>query len=213
MVMTWGAAALQRWEKSTGNKIRSSWSIQASLFVLCRASCLPLFLDHCPGIRIAHQSLPLERNFAMPIGDICIREVVTATRDTTVQEAAQLMRENHVGDLVVMQGSNGNRAPVGIVTDRDIVVAVVAPDLDPAVLTLEDIMSPELETALEDQGVFETINQMRAAGVRRLPVVTKAGALVGILSIDDLIQLLAEEMTELAKLISREQRREAHARR
>jgi Mg/Co/Ni transporter MgtE len=70
-----------------------------------------------------------------------------------------------------------------------------------------------LETALEDQGVFETINQMRAAGVRRVPVVTKGGALVGILSIDDLIQLLAEEMTELAKLISREQRREAHARR
>ena len=59
----------------------------------------------------------------------------------------------------------------------------------------------------------ETINQMRAAGVRRLPVVTKARTLVGILSIDDLIQLLAEEMTELAKLISREQRREAHARR
>lgn len=149
----------------------------------------------------------------MPIGDICIREVVTATRDTTVQEAAQLMRENHVGDLVVMQGSNGNRTPVGIVTDRDIVVAVVAPDLDPAVLTLEDIMSPELEIAQEDQGVFETINQMRTAGVRRIPVVTKARSLVGILSIDDLIQLLAEEMTELAKLISREQRREAHARR
>jgi Mg/Co/Ni transporter MgtE len=70
-----------------------------------------------------------------------------------------------------------------------------------------------LETALEDQGVFETINQMRAAGIRRLPVVSKGRTLVGILSIDDLIQLLAEEMTELAKLISREQRREAHARR
>ncbi len=148
----------------------------------------------------------------MPIGDICIREVVTATRDTTIQEAARLMRENHVGDLLVIQGSNGTRTPVGIVTDRDIVVVVVAADLDAAVLTLEDIMGPELETAVEDQGVFETISQMRSAGVRRIPVVSREGSLVGILSIDDLIQLLAEEMTELAKLISREQRREAHLR-
>lgn len=149
----------------------------------------------------------------MPVGDICIREVFIATPDTTVLEAAQLMRENHVGDLLVMDPSKGSRVPVGIVTDRDIVVAVVAPDLDPALLTVGDVMSSELETALEDQGVFETIQQMRSAGVRRIPVVTRQGDLVGIVSIDDLIQLLAEEMTELAKLISREQRRELHARR
>lgn len=149
----------------------------------------------------------------MPIGDICVREVVTATRDTTIQEAALLMRENHVGDLLVLDRAKGNRTPVGIVTDRDIVVAIVALGLDPGVLTAGDIMGPELETVLEDQGVFETIHQMRRAGVRRIPVVTKQGYLVGIISIDDLIQLLAEEMTELAKLISREQRKEAHARR
>ena len=148
----------------------------------------------------------------MPIGDICIHEVVTATPNTTVQEAATLMRENHVGDLLVMQGSNGSRVPVGIVTDRDIVVTVVAAGLDPAVLNLEDIMGPELETAVEDQGVFETIHQMRSAGVRRMPVVTREGALLGIVSIDDLIQMLAEEMTELAKLISREQLKELRAR-
>jgi CBS domain-containing protein len=74
-------------------------------------------------------------------------------------------------------------------------------------------MSAELETAPEDQGVLETIHQMRSAGVRRIPVVTRRGALVGIVSIDDLLELLAEEMTELAKLISREQRKEANARR
>jgi CBS domain-containing protein len=107
----------------------------------------------------------------------------------------------------------GNRTPVGIVTDRDIVVAIVALGLDSAVLTVGDIMGPELETVLEDQGVFETIYQMRRAGVRRIPVVNKQGYLVGIISIDDLIQLLAEEMSELAKLISREQRKEAYARR
>lgn len=149
----------------------------------------------------------------MPVGDICVRDVVTATRDTTIKEAALLMRENHVGDLLVLDRVKGNRTPVGIVTDRDIVVAIVALGLDPAVLTAGDIMGPELETVLEDQGVFETIYQMRRAGVRRIPVVNKQGYLVGIISIDDLIQLLAEEMRELAKLISREQRKEAHARR
>jgi len=149
----------------------------------------------------------------MPVGDICVREVVTATRETTIQEAARLMRENHVGDLLVLDHTKGNRKPVGIVTDRDIVVAIVALGLDPSVLTAGDIMGPELETAPDDQGVFETISQMRRAGVRRIPVVNKQGYLVGIISIDDLIQLLAEEMGELAKLISREQRKEAHARR
>ena len=149
----------------------------------------------------------------MPIGDICVRDIVTTTPDTTIQEAAQLMRINHVGDLLVVQGSNGNRAPVGIITDRDIVVAVVALKLDPTVLSVGDVMGSELRTVGEQEGVFETIQHMRSAGVRRIPVVTRQGDLVGIVSIDDLIQLLAEEMTELAKLISREQRKEAYGRR
>jgi CBS domain-containing protein len=144
----------------------------------------------------------------MPIGDICVREVVTATRETTIQKAAQLMRENHVGDLLVVEQRNGLRSPVGIVTDRDIVVAVVAPGLDPAVLSVGDIMGPDLETVQEDDGIFETLNQMRDAGIRRIPVVSEDHALVGIVSTDDIVQLLADEMTEVAKLISREQRRE-----
>jgi len=149
----------------------------------------------------------------VPIGDICVRDVVTATTDTTAQQAAKLMRENHVGDLLVVDRINGNTVPVGIVTDRDIVVAIVALELDPAVICVGDIMGPELETAQEDEGIFETIQQMRAAGVRRIPVVDSRGVLIGIVSTDDLIQLLAEEMMDLAKLISREQRREVAARR
>jgi len=144
----------------------------------------------------------------MPIGDICVREVVTATRETTIQQAAQLMRENHVGDLLVVEQQAGLRTPIGIVTDRDIVVAVVAPGLDPAVLSVGDIMGPDLETVREDEGIFETLNEMRDAGVRRIPVVSDQNALIGIVSTDDILQLLADEMTEVAKLISREQRRE-----
>ncbi len=149
----------------------------------------------------------------MPIGDICVRDVVTATRETTIQQAAQLMRENHVGDLLVVEQQGEVRTPVGIVTDRDIVVAVVALGLDPTVLSVGDIMGPDLETVQEDEGIFETLNQMRDAGVRRIPVVSEQNALVGILSTDDIVQLLADEMTEVAKLISREQRREMATRR
>jgi CBS domain-containing protein len=122
------------------------------------------------------------------------------------------MRSNHVGDLLVIDRASGRRLIHGILTDRDIVVAVVALKLDPTALTVGDVMSRAVETAQEDQGILETIERMRFAGIRRMPVVSRHGVLIGIVSVDDLIQLLAEEMGELAKLISREQRKEAHAR-
>lgn len=145
----------------------------------------------------------------MPIGEICNRGVVFATRDTSILETAQLMRRHHVGDLVVVDEKNGKRIPVGIVTDRDIVIEVIAKEADINSLTAGDIMGPELVTAREAEGVFETIQLMRLKGVRRMPVVDTQGGLVGIVSVDDLVELLAEEMNELAKLISREQVREA----
>ncbi|HEY7335284.1 MAG TPA: CBS domain-containing protein [Bryobacteraceae bacterium] len=144
----------------------------------------------------------------MPISEICVREVIVAPRDTPVQEAARLMRQNHVGNLVVMEGRNGSGVPVGIVTDRDITVSVVATKLDPNVFTLGDLITQEVVVAREDQGIFETIRQMRTNGIRRMPVVSRDGELIGIVSVDDVIQLLAEEMSELAKLISHEQARE-----
>ena len=137
---------------------------------------------------------------------------VTATPDKTIEEAAQLMRLNHVGDLLVVDRASGRRLLHGILTDRDIVVAVVAMKLDPASLTVGDVMSARPETVEEHQGILETIQRMRSAGIRRMPVVSRHGALIGIVSVDDLIQLLAEEMGELAKLISREQHIESHAR-
>ncbi|MEQ6341558.1 MAG: CBS domain-containing protein [Gammaproteobacteria bacterium] len=145
----------------------------------------------------------------MPIGEICNREVVFATRDTSILETAQLMRRHHVGDLVVVDEKNDKRIPVGIVTDRDIVIEVIAKEADINILTAGDIMGPELGTVREGEGVFETIQMMRLKGVRRMPVVDPHGGLVGIVSVDDLVELLAEEMNELAKLISREQVREA----
>ena len=140
----------------------------------------------------------------MPIGEICNREVVFSHRNHTVREAALLMREYHVGDLVVVE-ENGKRKPVGIVTDRDIAISIVALGLDPDVITVGDIMGPELVTVRENQGVFETIQQMRLKGVRRLPIVGEEGALVGIVAVDDLVALFADELSELSKVIAREQ--------
>lgn len=148
----------------------------------------------------------------MPIGEICVREVVVAPKETTVQDAAHLMRQHHVGNLLIVDRPNGDGRPVGIVTDRDITISVVATKLDPSVFTLGDLVTDNLVFAHEEQGVFETIQQMRVKGIRRMPVVDKAGKLIGIVSVDDLIQLLAEEMGELSKLISHEQAREAQTR-
>ena len=144
----------------------------------------------------------------MPIGDICIQEVFVASRDTTIQDAALLMRQKHVGDVIIVDNAKDAR-PVGIVTDRDIVISVVAMKLDPEVFTLGDLTSRPLVTAREDQGVFETIQQMRKNAIRRMPIVDREGKIVGIVAVDDLVQLLAEELAELGKLISREQAREA----
>lgn len=148
----------------------------------------------------------------MAVGEICNREVVIAKKALSVVDAAQLMRKHHVGDLVVVEERNGRRHPVGIVTDRDIVVEVVAAGVNPDALKVGDIMGPEVATVRESEGLFEALRYMRDKGVRRMPVVDRDDGLVGILTLDDLLNLLAEEMTELAKLVSHERQREAASR-
>ena len=148
----------------------------------------------------------------MGIGELAIRQVVVAPRETSVLDAAKLMRQYHVGDIVITDEADGKRLPVGIVTDRDIVLEVFAQGIDATKLTVGDIMTGDLLTVKEYEGVFQTIQLMRAKGARRAPVVDKDGALLGIISADDFIELLAEELSELARLVSREQKREAEIR-
>ena len=149
----------------------------------------------------------------MAIGEICNREVVFARPNESVLSAAILMREHHVGTLVVVEESAGKRVPTGIITDRDIAVGVVALGLDPDATLVGAVMSPELIRAREDAGVAETVALMRQKGLRRLPVVDAAGSLVGLVAADDLLELLAEEMSGLASIVAREQRRETEQRR
>jgi CBS domain-containing protein len=148
----------------------------------------------------------------MAIGDICNREVVYVNRDVTVHAACKLMRHYHVGSLVVVDERDGKRVPAGIVTDRDVVIEVDAMDLDAKVITAGDIMSPDLVTVPENHGVLETIEVMRFKGVRRMPVVDADGRLAGIVTIDDLLEVLAEELTDIARIVSREQTHEQQAR-
>lgn len=148
----------------------------------------------------------------MPIGEICTREVVIVEKGAAVREAARLMRQYHVGDLVVVEHKGGARIPVGILTDRDIVVEVVAPGVELERLVVGDVMSFDLAAVREKDGIWESLQYMRAKGVRRMPVVDQEGALVGIVAADDLLELLAEELGALAALAKREQLKEAGAR-
>lgn len=145
-------------------------------------------------------------------GELCSRDVVFTTRNATVQSAAKLMRHYHVGTVVVVDDTDGKRIPVGIVTDRDVVVEINALDLDPNVITVEDIMSRELVTVREQEGLLDSMEVMRYKGVRRLPVVDRAGNLAGILSIDDLLEALSEQMTELTRIVGRERAHEEGSR-
>ena len=149
----------------------------------------------------------------MPVGEICTREVTVMRRDETVMEAAKLMRQHHVGSILVVEDRNGVQIPVGIVTDRDLVVEVMAPELDHMVITVGDIMTQELFTVKDGMDTFEAIQYMRSKTVRRLPVVDEAGGLVGILTLDDVLELLAEEMLDLSKLVGYERKKEMRHRR
>jgi len=144
----------------------------------------------------------------MPIGELCNREVVFATKTTTIVEAAQLMRRYHVGDLVVVDEVNCKRIPIGIVTDRDIVIEIIAKAEPFQDCTVDKLIHSELVSVPESEGVIETIRLMRTHAIRRIPVINNDGALVGILSADDVLDLLAEELSELAKVSPRQQARE-----
>lgn len=148
----------------------------------------------------------------MGLAELCNRSVVVTLAKTSVQEASRLMREHHVGSLVVVEETARGRRPIGIVTDRDVVVEVVAVGVAPATVTVGEIMGPELVTARETDEPWDTIAVMRQRGVRRIPVVGEDGLLVGIVTIDDLLEILAEQLDGLAKVISAELRREARSR-
>jgi CBS domain-containing protein len=141
----------------------------------------------------------------MSIKDIFIREVASASDGNTIHEAAMFMRKAHVGSLVVV---NDQHAPIGILTDRDIVLSVVAAGLEPKAVKVTDVMTRDPLVVHEDADLWGTIQIMRAHGVRRLPVVNSQHQLVGIIAADDMLELLAKQGYTLIELIGQEQMKE-----
>lgn len=148
----------------------------------------------------------------MKIGECCNREVVTAEKDMSIVEVARLMQEYHVGDLIVVENLNGRTRPVGIVTDRDLVIEVLAQMAPIDAIRVGDVMSYDIATVGENDELWETLERMRKLGVRRMPVVDAGGVLVGIITLDDLMELMAEAMGHIASLIRREIGMEARRR-
>ena len=148
----------------------------------------------------------------MSVGELCNRTVIVTSRTTRLDEAARLMREHHVGSIVVVDETPAGSQPVGIVTDRDIVIEIVAAGVSPATVTVEEIMAPDLVVAKEGEDLLDTLTRMRAKGIRRVPVVNGVGALLGILSLDDMLGVLAAHVDGLLKVIAQEQAREARTR-
>lgn len=136
----------------------------------------------------------------MTIKDLCKRIVVTIHRNATVEDAARAMLASHIGDVVVVDPVD-SRKPVGIVTDRDIAVKVVAEGLAPADTKVGAVMSAPVMSLREDDGFIEALDKMSAQGVRRAPILDRDGRLKGMVSVDDLVPLLARELAKIGALI------------
>jgi len=144
----------------------------------------------------------------MLAGELCNRDVVTASRNMSLVEAARLMRDRHVGSLIVTETREGRTVPVGILTDRDIVIEIIAKDTAITDVSIGDIMTFALLKVSEDENIFAVAQRMRARGVRRVPVVSRLGELLGIIAADDILELLSEELALLSRITSREAEQE-----
>ena len=144
----------------------------------------------------------------MKVERICTRQVVAIARTGTALEAAQAMRRFHVGALLVTEKTATKPEAVGIVTDRDLVLQILAEGLDGRRVAVEKVMTPVLASVAENADALEALGRMRAAGVRRLLVTTEQGEPSGLLSLDDLVDGLAAELASAAALMKEEFRRE-----
>ena len=137
----------------------------------------------------------------MSVGRICVRDVDFADAQETVWQAAERMRQRAVGTLVIL---NDVREPVGMLTDRDLTERVLAERRDPIATRVRDVMTRKPSTVAEDASIGSALGLMRSGRFRRLPVVDRDGKLVGLLSLDDILMLVAEEFQEIGQLLENE---------
>ena len=149
----------------------------------------------------------------MLVRDYVNLNVVCCEPDAPIAEVAALMRRHHVGDVVVVDNQlDGARIPIGIVTDRDILVETLALDVDPKMFCAAELMSSPVTTVQEDASLNEALGVMRGKKIRRLPVVNRAGGLFGMITSDDVINLIASELSMVAGLIVEQPIRESRLR-
>ena len=148
----------------------------------------------------------------MFIGEICNRNVVIASRDTSITQLAQLMREHHVGSIVITEVQNECNIPVGIITDRDLVIELLSKEIEPSSVATGDVMSTELITVRESNHVYDTLKLMRGKGIRRVPVVNDEKVLIGIVTVDDLLDVVISELDDIVNIVAIEQKREKQLR-
>ena len=137
----------------------------------------------------------------MAVGRICVREVDLAEINESAQIAAQRMHDRNVGTLVV---TDAQHKPIGIVTDRDLAVRVVAKGRNPVETTVGEVMTTDLKTVGEQTSLEDALRVMRGGPFRRVPVTNGSGALAGLLSVDDVLDLLRQEFNEIGQLLERE---------
>jgi len=148
----------------------------------------------------------------MKVGEYCKRAVIAIASSLDATEAAKLMRQQHVGFLIVHREGDELRKPVGVLTDRDLVLGVMARDVDPHAVTVDDVMTRKPLIANETDALGDVLQAMRLAGFRRVPVVDARGALTGIMAIDDAIGVVTGLMCDIAGSIKSGQRQEWRAR-
>ena len=149
----------------------------------------------------------------MKLKDLCVLDVACCTREVTVSAAARLMRDRHAGDVIVVDNADEDREPVGILTDRDIVIEVLAKGRDPNKTTVAEIMATQLVIAGESEDSTQALQRMAAHGVRRIPVVDDERRVVGIITLDDLLREHAEQAARLLEVVTKQQAKERRARR
>jgi len=141
----------------------------------------------------------------MTVGTICNRNVLTIRQNQDLDDAIALMRSEHVGDVVVVEERNHHRYPIGILTDRDILLKILAQRLAISDVDISDVMSFDLVTALDTEPLIEALERMRNYGVRRLPVVNRENHLIGILTLDDVVERIARKLSLVSDIIRNEQ--------
>lgn len=139
----------------------------------------------------------------MSVSTYCKHRVVTIEPHADLAEAASRMRENHVGLLVVV--NSGEDRPIGVLTDRDIVVQVVARNIVPGKITVADALTADPVVARDWESLSSISERMRSSGVRRIPVVNDKGALVGIIASDDIVDLAATMIFNVSCAVHKEQ--------